>query len=135
MFLDENHVEFNTPVDNLNATIEVWNPFRGNANWRPSGWTSPALLPRVFGSGVNERRTVERFHRDAAMVDVVGSWSVTAASTDGVGVTITGAVIGRVAGRGGFDMLLRSRARRVASRLVRTLAHPVAAPKASVWAA
>lgn len=90
---------------------EVWNPFLGNPNWRPFRMDATTLLPAVFGSAVNERHTVERFTADAAIVvDIVGSWSVASASTDGVGVTIThdGTVIGRVTGSGDFYMLLRS---------------------------
>lgn len=94
---------------------EVWNPFLGNSNWRPFRMDAAALVPVVFNDGssggkLNERRTVERFTADAPMlVDVVGSWSVGAESTDGIGVTISrhGVVLLRETGSGDLDALLR----------------------------
>lgn len=100
---------------------EVWNPYLSNVGWRPFRMDAASLVPVNFsGKTVNERQTLERFTAETAMtVEVVGSWSVGAASTDGIGVTIllNGTAIHRLTGKGELTALVRDVALAAGDRL------------------
>ena len=87
-------------MDGQSRGGESWNPYLGNAWARPFFLDGLHLSPVQFGSAArpDERAALERYTvGQTGAVDIVGSWSVGAASTDGVRleIRINGTVVHR----------------------------------------
>ncbi|ANT63262.1 hypothetical protein AYJ57_22570 (plasmid) [Salipiger sp. CCB-MM3] len=91
---------------------ESWNPYLGN-NWsRPFFMTADTMAPAAFGNqGTNDRATLEKFTAESdGPIDIVGSWSVSENSVDGiiVEVRLNGETLSTQTVTGDFAIVVRA---------------------------